>query len=83
MASFTPRGKNPLYPLDRKLGGSQSRSGRCGEKKKKKKKIIPAIAGNRTPVIQPVVITTLSYNVSLYIIMLLQNEKFMAFSCLE
>jgi hypothetical protein len=36
--SFTPRplysqGKNPLYPLDRRLGGPQSRSGRGGEEK--------------------------------------------------
>jgi hypothetical protein len=30
---FTPRGKNPLYPLDRKLGGPQSRSGHGGEEK--------------------------------------------------
>jgi hypothetical protein len=34
--SFTPRplylqGKGPWYPLDRRLGGLQSRSGRCGE----------------------------------------------------
>jgi hypothetical protein len=25
-------GKEPLYPLDRRMGGSQSRSGRGGEK---------------------------------------------------
>jgi hypothetical protein len=35
MVSFTPRPlypwkKSPLYPLDRRLGGPQSRSGRCG-----------------------------------------------------
>jgi hypothetical protein len=28
-----PRGKSSRYPLDRRLGGSQSRSGRRGEKK--------------------------------------------------
>jgi hypothetical protein len=28
-----PRGKSPLYPLDRRLGGPQSRSGRHGEVK--------------------------------------------------
>jgi hypothetical protein len=28
-----PQGKNPWYPLDRRLGGPQSRSGRGGEKK--------------------------------------------------
>jgi hypothetical protein len=27
-----PRGESPGYPLDRKLGGPQNRSGRCGEK---------------------------------------------------
>jgi hypothetical protein len=36
--SFTPRplyprGKTPRYPLDRKLGGPQSLSGRFGEEK--------------------------------------------------
>jgi hypothetical protein len=39
MVSFTPRplyaqGKNPWYPLDRRLGEPQSRSGRGGEEKK-------------------------------------------------
>jgi hypothetical protein len=38
VVSFTPRqlypqGKNPWYPLDRRLGGSQNRSGRGGEEK--------------------------------------------------
>jgi hypothetical protein len=38
VVSFTPRslypkGKSPWYPLDRKLGGPQSRSGRGGEEK--------------------------------------------------
>jgi hypothetical protein len=38
VASFTPRplytqGKSPWYPLDRSLGGPQSRSGRGGEEK--------------------------------------------------
>jgi hypothetical protein len=28
-----PPGKKPLYPLDKRLGGPQSRSGRGGEKK--------------------------------------------------
>jgi hypothetical protein len=51
--SFTPRplyprGSNPRYPLNRRLGGPQDRSGRGGEKK------IPAPAGNRTPVVQPI-----------------------------
>jgi hypothetical protein len=38
-----PRGKSPRYPLDRRLGGSQSQSGRFGEEK-----ILDAI-GTRTP----------------------------------
>jgi hypothetical protein len=38
VVSFTPRplypqGKSPLYPLDRRLGGPQSLSGRSGEEK--------------------------------------------------
>jgi hypothetical protein len=38
VVSVTPRppysqGKNPWYPLDRRLGGSQSRNGRGGEEK--------------------------------------------------
>jgi len=37
VVSFTPRplpqGKSPWYPLDRRLGGPQSRSWRAGEKK--------------------------------------------------
>jgi hypothetical protein len=38
VGSFTPRpvyprGKNPSYPLDTRLGGPQSQSGRCGEEK--------------------------------------------------
>jgi hypothetical protein len=38
VVSFTPRplysqGKSPRYPLDRRLGGPQSRSGRGGEEK--------------------------------------------------
>jgi hypothetical protein len=30
---FTPKGKKPWYPMDRRLSGSQIRSGRGGEKK--------------------------------------------------
>jgi hypothetical protein len=38
VVSFTPRplylqGKSPCYPLDRRLGGPQGRSGRGGEEK--------------------------------------------------
>jgi hypothetical protein len=40
---FTPRGKSPRYPLDRKLDGPQSRSGRHGEVK------ILDPTGTRTP----------------------------------
>jgi hypothetical protein len=47
VVSFTPRplypqGKSPWHPLDRRLGGHQSRSGRDGEEKP------------WTPIVQPV-----------------------------
>jgi hypothetical protein len=53
MVSFTPlpfytQGRSPTYPLCRRLGGSQSQSGHCGEEKKSL-----ALAGNQTPAIQP------------------------------
>jgi len=40
VVSFTPQplypwGKSPWYPLDRRLGGPYSQSGRGGEEKKK------------------------------------------------
>jgi hypothetical protein len=37
IGQFDPRGKSSQYPLDRRLGGPQSRPGRGGKKKKKKK----------------------------------------------
>jgi hypothetical protein len=40
---FYPRGKNPRYPLDRRMGGPQCRSGRRGEAK------ILDPTGTRTP----------------------------------
>jgi hypothetical protein len=43
-------GNNPWYPLDRSLGGPQSRSGRGGEKKYSQ-----PLPGLETPNIQPVV----------------------------
>jgi hypothetical protein len=46
-----PPGKEPRYPLDRRLGGPQSRSGRFGEEK------ILDPTGTRTPnplVVQPI-----------------------------
>jgi hypothetical protein len=43
-----PLRKDPAYTLDRRLGGSQSRSGSDGEEK------ISDPAGNRTLVVQPV-----------------------------
>jgi hypothetical protein len=54
MISFTPRplysqGKSPLYPLDRRLGGSQSRYGRCRIKTNLLRKL-----GIETRAIQPV-----------------------------
>jgi hypothetical protein len=44
-----PQGKSPWYPLDRRLSGSQSRSGRGGEEKNSQ--LLP---GLKTPIIQPV-----------------------------
>jgi hypothetical protein len=41
-------GKSPRCPLDRRLGGSQGRSGRCGGEKQL------SCAGNLTRVVQPV-----------------------------
>jgi hypothetical protein len=53
VVSFSPRplycqGKSPRYPLDRRLGGPQSRSERNGEEKE------VASAGIRIPVVYPV-----------------------------
>jgi len=58
VTSFTaqplyPPGKNPWYPLDRRLGGSQDRSGRGGEEK-----ISQSIAGHELPIVQPAHYTT-------------------------
>jgi hypothetical protein len=47
---YTPPGKSPRYPLDRRLGGPQSRSGGGGEGKE-----TPVPSENRNPVVQPVV----------------------------
>jgi hypothetical protein len=54
VVSFTPRplysqGKNTWYPLDRRLGGPQSRSGLGGEEINSK-----PWSGLETPIIQPV-----------------------------
>jgi hypothetical protein len=46
------RGNSPRHSMNRKFGGSQSRSGRYGEKKN----LTPA--GNRTPAVQPIAIPT-------------------------
>jgi hypothetical protein len=51
---LTPLRKSPRHPLDRKLGGPQSRSGRFGEEKHF------APDGNRTPAVQPVAISIVS-----------------------
>jgi hypothetical protein len=48
LQSFYPRGKSPWYRLHRRLCWPQSRSGRCGVKKKS---LIPA--GSQTPVRSP------------------------------
>jgi hypothetical protein len=44
-----PQGKSPCYPLDRRLGGPQSRSGRGGEEKHSQ-----PLPGLETPIIQAV-----------------------------
>jgi hypothetical protein len=44
-----PQGKSPLHLLDRRLGGPQSRSGRCGEEKNSK-----PLPGLEHPIIQTV-----------------------------
>jgi hypothetical protein len=41
------KGKSPWYPLDRRLGGPQSRSGRCGEEKYSQ-----PLSGLEPPIIQ-------------------------------
>jgi hypothetical protein len=49
--ALTPlhRGKEPLVPLNRRLGGLQSRSGRSGEEKNSQ-----PLPGLELPIIQPV-----------------------------
>jgi hypothetical protein len=48
---FIPQGKSLWYPLNRRLGGSQSRSGRGGEEKNSQ----PRRESNpRIPIVQPV-----------------------------
>jgi hypothetical protein len=54
VVSFTsrplyPQGKSPWYPLDRRLGGPQSRSGHGGEEKNSQ-----PLSGIELPIIQPV-----------------------------
>jgi hypothetical protein len=48
LAAFTLREIVPLCPLDKRLGGPQTRYGRCGEEKN----LEPA--GNQTPVVQSI-----------------------------
>jgi hypothetical protein len=48
ISASRPKRKSPWYSLDRRLGGPQNRSGRCGEEKHF------APAGNPTPAVQPV-----------------------------
>jgi hypothetical protein len=48
-AVLYPRGKDPWYPLDRRLDGLQSRSGHGLEKKSS------APVGDQTPIVQSVV----------------------------
>jgi hypothetical protein len=44
-----PRGKRPLYPLDRRLSGPRNLSGRGGEKKNSQ-----PLPGLEPPIIQPI-----------------------------
>jgi hypothetical protein len=44
--------ESPRYPLDKRLGGPQSRSGRCGVRK------VFAPTGNQNSAVQPVAIPT-------------------------
>jgi hypothetical protein len=44
-----PPGKSPCYPLERRLCGPQSRSGRGGEEKNSQ-----PLQGHKPPIIQPV-----------------------------
>jgi len=44
------RGENPWYPLERRLGGTQSRSGSCGEEENSQ-----PLPGLEPPIIQLVV----------------------------
>jgi len=46
-----PRGKNPWYPLDTRVGGPLSRCGRGGEEKN------PSIYSDRNMVVQSTAIT--------------------------
>jgi hypothetical protein len=48
-ATALPPEKDPWYPLDRRLGGDQSRSGRDGEEKNSQ-----SLPGLEPPAIQPV-----------------------------
>jgi hypothetical protein len=60
MVSFTPRplysqGKSPWYQLDRRLGGSQSRSGRGGEEQNSQ--LVPEL---ETPITQLVFVKVIT-----------------------
>jgi hypothetical protein len=57
VVSFTHRPLYPRYPLDMRLVGPQSRSGRSCEKKKKSNPCLCSSAGNRTPVAQPLAVS--------------------------
>jgi hypothetical protein len=66
VVSFTfwplyPQEKSPSYPLDRRLSGSQRRSGRVGEEKNSQP---PSESKPRTPIVQPVALSLyqLSYH---------------------
>jgi hypothetical protein len=64
-----PRRKRPRYPLDRRLGGPQDRSGRSGEEK------FFSPSGNLIPADQPVAHWSKSLKLSLKIINILARTE--------
>jgi hypothetical protein len=68
-----PRGKNPRYPFNRTIGGTQSRGRRSGEEKSL------TSAENRTPAVQPLarhytdwfILARLSYDIIIIIIIII------------
>jgi hypothetical protein len=77
VVSFTPlplypRGKRLRYPLDRRLGRPQSRSGRCGEEKKLALPAIEPEPSSPYPVAIPTELSRLALHM---IILILSGEE--------